>query len=937
MRGESAYLIFRADSLIFRVRMGVKLLRRNIIRQLSGALLAGAVTLLLFLIGFRIFGIYPLGRNSIVWCDMEQQAVPLLMHFKQLVMRGESIAYSALDAGGMQFYGVFFFFLSNPLSLLVLVTDIPADMLVDLLVIAKLALASATAALWIRSRVPKLHTAPLVVLAVMYGCSGYGLFYYQNLMWLDILVMLPVLMIALGILLRQADARPYFLALSIMMLLCFYLCYMIVLFLLIYTALSVHFLVPKERRGLTAMRLWGASFAAAVLTAPVWLPCFLQVMSSARSGGLIAHLTDSYLVNHLDDKLALLGCTAICFTVLPHLWKRDRDPQPVTLRDRALCLLLTLPVLFDPINDMWHTGSYQAFPLRWGMIPILLLLTLAARLLADRTASPLKWHKPVRYLVLAVSVMLCAAAVVLVILFGGEPILGYVRTLWVDEYGFFILLVPILLAAFAYGLCMRLYRARQIRLPLCAVCMSVLFLCEFSLSFYCYMGKAADPDALYAQTVSAANRIDDDGFYRVRMTKKYAHANMIGALGYPTLSHYTSMTRADFMKGVKRAGYSSYWMEVTGTGGTVLTDAIWNIRYLLGQRADFPSWTEQVWSDNVLTINKTAMTMPGAVIVNQAPDEITALPAGSRAGVQAYLAQQMLGVSGIVQEYPVTESFGVELVRGDIQPLTWQLADGTPHTEDFSGSASCMLTDPDENGEIRFAFFVKGRQALYFDLYSQTETELGNPRNGAVSVARDGKTCAANYPENSNNGLVYLGEAENAYVSVRLTVKHGFSCESFGVFGLDLDALDAAMQQTKGAELSYHSGRYTASVQSDAPATLILSVPYDGSFTAAVNGEDAAVYCVNECQAAVQIPAGTSQVVLQFHVHGLRAALMIAAAGLLVILAVLMLRKRIPGRLRQTAESLSARALELSLLGIILLVYLMPVVLCIWGGIRTLF
>ena len=129
---------------------------RPALRQLGAAGLALAVTALLFAVYFALYHIYPLGSRSIVWCDMEQQAVPLLLHFKALVLRGESIAYSVLDAGGMQFYGVFFFFLSNPFSLLVLVSDIPADMLVTVMVAAKLALASGTAALWLCRRVPEL-------------------------------------------------------------------------------------------------------------------------------------------------------------------------------------------------------------------------------------------------------------------------------------------------------------------------------------------------------------------------------------------------------------------------------------------------------------------------------------------------------------------------------------------------------------------------------------------------------------------------------------------------------------------------------------------------------------------------------------------------------------------------------------------------------------
>ena len=138
---------------------GIKSMVRKMIARSSLPLTACGVTLVLLLIGYAVYGLYPFGNGSLVWCDMEQQAVPLLMQLKQMAARGESIGYSALNAGGMRFFGVFFFFLSNPLSLPVLWTELRADLLVNLLVMAKLVTASGTAAVWMRYRVPALRPA----------------------------------------------------------------------------------------------------------------------------------------------------------------------------------------------------------------------------------------------------------------------------------------------------------------------------------------------------------------------------------------------------------------------------------------------------------------------------------------------------------------------------------------------------------------------------------------------------------------------------------------------------------------------------------------------------------------------------------------------------------------------------------------------------------
>ena len=49
--------------------------------------------------------------------------------------------------------------------------------------------------------------------------------------------------------------------------------------------------------------------------------------------------------------------------------------------------LLLLPVILDPINKMWHTGSYQSFPVRYGYMLNFLLLLFAAEILS-RQLSP---------------------------------------------------------------------------------------------------------------------------------------------------------------------------------------------------------------------------------------------------------------------------------------------------------------------------------------------------------------------------------------------------------------------------------------------------------------------------------------------------------------------------------------------------------------------
>ncbi len=902
-------------------------MKQRLVRDAASALPACLITFLLFLLCSRVYGLFPCGGNSVVWCDMEQQAVPLLVQFKQLVQSGETITYSLLNAGGMQFYGIFFFFLSNPLSLLVLVCDTPADLLVNLLVFIKLALASGTAALWLRRRVPELANPMCILLAVMYGCSGYGLFYYQNLMWLDILLTFPLLMLTLRHLLNKGSALPYCLMLSAVMILCFYLCYMIILFVIIYVALSLRFLYKDAKlRGTAARRFWTANLLAACMTAAVWLPCFLQVIRSARSGSVAEHLMQSWLFNHLQDKLGVLFCTTIVFAVIP-VFLRRKAQTDLLHRDRRLFLLLLLAILLDPICMMWQTGSYQAFPLRFGMIPVLLLLTLTAEQFTEAARCPAsespqaRSRKPVLSVIGILIAVLTADA--LLILLAKDKLLSYAQSLWLSPQSFLLLLIPVLLLFLGYTLLLRYHRTRSISLRGCTILAALLFCCEFAMNFHCYVGSAANDDALFAQSADMGELLPDnsgDAVARVRLTRKYTHANLVGALMRPTLAHYTSMTRSDFLHGVKRMGYSSYWMEVNSVGGTVLTDALWHVRYLVGVHGEFPEWTEQINADGSLAAAESHIVLPAAVAVDAAPAEIASLPDGKRADVQQFLGESLLNLHDFITEYPCTKQQNAAL------------------SEDENGNFLCTLDNPDQVGSLRFSMFVSGKQALYFDLYSQTETELQTDRDRAVSVAVNGKVLENQYPESSKNGLITLGVFENSYVTVLVKVQQDFTCESFGVFGMDLEQVAAAVAAADGTDLTYRNGTYTAEYHADSPKTLLFSVAYDEGFTASVNGKTVPVYRVCDCMTAVEVPAGSSAVVLRFHVSGLRTGCLIAAAGLLLAAFFgMFLRKRLSPNAMRRIGTISYALTQVAYGAVIAVIYCLPVILWAVGSVISLF
>jgi hypothetical protein len=129
---------------------------------------------------------------------MYQQVIPLLTDFKDVLSGKQSLFFNLNNAGGMNFWGVFFFFIASPFSLLVVFfkkTEIVY--LVNILIVLKLAMSAFTSSLYLKKHFKgKLDDLSVIVLSVSYGLCGYGLLYFQNNIWLDEMYLLPLLLLS---------------------------------------------------------------------------------------------------------------------------------------------------------------------------------------------------------------------------------------------------------------------------------------------------------------------------------------------------------------------------------------------------------------------------------------------------------------------------------------------------------------------------------------------------------------------------------------------------------------------------------------------------------------------------------------------------------------------------------------------------------------------
>lgn len=843
----------------------------------------------IYMFYFALRGFWPFGERSIAWCDMEQQYVPLMLEVRSIVLDGGSVLLGK-GGGGMNFWGVFLFFVSSPFILLsLLISEENIIFFVNILTVLKLSLCGVTAELYFQRVFPKMPRSFGVLMSIMYSMSGCVMMYYQNNMWIEMMILFPLLLLSMFRLCEKGKWGSYVLCLSAAMYLNFYISFMYVIFIVIAGGLMLIFCCKGRLRPDRAVKFIIGDICAALMTAVVWIPAFKQFMASGRGSSSAKLFFSETFFENSYDKAALLACTSIVFAVAAEIFferKRLKSGRG------AFFALITAVMMFgafiEPANKLWHTGSYQAFPFRYGFMIVLTAMSVCGVLLSERISYRTETEVRSRKIRLGALVLLLifAASAVLVYIYS-DKINSYVNTLWVEGRDALILVSFSALGALVYFVCIRKYCSGTLKKSFTLVAMTFVMLIESMLGFNVYFGNAEDVAERYAQTVVLNDDIDDESFYRVKSTKRYFYTNMLEGLGFSSIGHYTSLTDGDFLYASKRLGYSSYWMDNSANGGTIITDAFLMNKYFFGIASDMNGLTVPYNEDGLIKIYRNTLISDGAVISQTAPEELAEFDRIQRMDATEYIAERLYGADDITEK---------------IEPYAYS---NVTVTED-ENSRYFTVTDTSQKASINYNIFVEGRKELYFDLFSNYSTSLSEPYFGAVTVYVNGKPVEKEYPNKRASGILDLGTFENKYVSVKIAVHGSFAADTFGLYALDIPKAEACVGNTGTASISLEGNRINITADSAEGGYVYIPFAYSEGYTAELNGEKADIHKVLGSFMSVKLEKGSNELVLTFYPTGFKTGIALTLLGTAVFVLVMLLKPKTKklGRIANAAHKL---------------------------------
>lgn len=205
--------------------------------------------------------VFPFGEESVLVLDLNGQYVYFFEELKNIIYGDGSLLYSFSRPLGGEFFGIFAYYLSSPFSFIVAL--FPASYMTEALLIMfllKTGCCGLTFGVYIDAT-RKRNPVSTVLFSAMYALCGYAVVMQHNTMWIDNLILLPIIMLGIENLIKYGKYKMFVISLSMAIFSNFYIGYMMCIFVAAYFFYYYFACSPEDRNPLGEKKHFLKSFA----------------------------------------------------------------------------------------------------------------------------------------------------------------------------------------------------------------------------------------------------------------------------------------------------------------------------------------------------------------------------------------------------------------------------------------------------------------------------------------------------------------------------------------------------------------------------------------------------------------------------------------------------------------------------------------------------
>lgn len=345
---------------------------------------------------YVIFSVFPFGSITVMRMDLYHQYGPLFAELYDRIVEHKSLLYSWNTGGGSSFLGNYLNYLSSPLSFLIFLFDKEDISYAITFIVAFKCILSATSFSYYLKKSFNKDNYFLSVFGILYAFSAYFLAYYWNVMWLDAMIMLPLIALGIEKIFKTGDIKLYTVSLVILFFANYYMGYMCCIFAVLYFfvcfintysndgKLNENAVYEKKYSTKALMnnvfinrgvKFAFASIIAALICAITLVPVFMILKNSSATSGTFPQTFKSYfdLLDLITSHFALLETTIrssgdnvlpniytgiLTFILLPLFLVNNK----IKLKEKATYVVLIIFFVFCFNNNcaeyIWHAFHF---------------------------------------------------------------------------------------------------------------------------------------------------------------------------------------------------------------------------------------------------------------------------------------------------------------------------------------------------------------------------------------------------------------------------------------------------------------------------------------------------------------------------------------------------------------------------------------------------
>ena len=614
----------------------------SLLRSRDALIAAFVVPVVIMLIIFVQRGIFPFGEETFLRTDMYHQYAPFFSEFQYKLTHGGRLLYSWDVGMGVNFSALYAYYLASPFNWLLLLC--PKGLVIEFMtyqIVLKIGLSGLSMAYYLRKHC-ETNDFGVAFFGIFYALSGYMAAYSWNIMWLDCIILFPLIVFGLERLVKDGKGMLYCLTLGLSILSNYYISIMTCIFMVLY---FIALLVLDEDMHWEKFIGRGFQFAvysllAGGLSAVVLLPEIFALQMTASGDFNFPKTFTQYFpifdmiarhIGNVETEIGLdhwpnlyCGVAVLMFFILYLLCRK------VSAKEKAVyCVMLLFffaSFSFNILNFIWHGFHYpNSLPCRQSYIYIFLVLFACYRAYMYLGETP--WKQVTGAFAGAVVFVLMAQKLVTQ-----------------DHFHFIVYYVAILFLALYLGAIALYQKGSRYYYPALFYALAVVSLeaaVNTAVTSVTTTSRTAYTDDNQAVEALVDSVQPNDSFFRMeKVTRKTKND---GAwMHFPSVSLFSSTANADLSSLFRKLGCESSTNAYSITGSTPLIDALFSVKYgIYSEKPEDTPLRTVIGEQDDVWLYQNNYTLPVGFYVEPDFESKWNLETGNPADVQNSLADAL--------------------------------------------------------------------------------------------------------------------------------------------------------------------------------------------------------------------------------------------------------------------------------------------------------